>query len=86
MSKPILTLTPKKDSYKTEDFNIEGQFQELLKHSQDAMWHYGDLIIRLQSLVNHLDIPIRLVFNDIINKYKFSSFLILYCLFCPCLI
>jgi hypothetical protein len=51
------------------NFDIDKQFQNLLKNSQESLWDYDNLLQRIKALVNTLDQPLQLVFKDIIKIY-----------------
>ncbi|MCL2567560.1 MAG: hypothetical protein FWE18_05675 [Alphaproteobacteria bacterium] len=53
----------------SSNFDINQQFQNLLKNSQESFWDYDNLLLRLKALVNALEQPMQLVFKDIIKIY-----------------
>jgi hypothetical protein len=59
----------KSTTLELENFDIQQKSENLLDNSQDIIYQYDTLLYRLQTVINDLDSPLSLVFNDIIDAY-----------------
>lgn len=59
----------KSTTLELENFDIQQKSENLLDSSQDIIYQYDTLLYRLQTVINDLDSPLSLVFNDIIDAY-----------------